>query len=566
MLLDAMDKWALDLGTTNTGLAHWDEASGQPHLVELPRICRKPRGDDRLEAPALVPSVVQLVPPASLLDRLGTWPPLERLLLLGRTALIGRPALERNQGLADPAFVPGFKVALSSEPLRPLARTGRRVVTARGAARAFLRELLAEVKRETGHRVRDLVVTTPVDAYEGYRAQLDELLRSVGVRRLRFLDEPLAAALGYGLGLASDRNVLVVDIGGGTMNVALVRIAAARLQQGRAEVLAKQGLPCGGNAVDSWILEHVSRRMGFALEEVSDQEEMRLWRRLMLAEACRVKEAVFVEPSAEFLLTPPGLSRRPRRGAPGAQPTQITRDDLVQVLRGGGFYAALSRSVEQVLAEAPMPAEGVDDILMVGGSTLLPGVFPLVEERFERHRVRAWQPFEAVALGAASFAADKYRQRDFIVHDYAFLTHDPRTHEPVYTVVVPRGTAFPTPPDLWRGQLVPTCSLGAPETLFKLVLCEIGRADGDGRRFVWDAAGDLHKVGGKAGSDGRVVVPLNEASPTLGHLDPPHSPRDRRPRLEISFGVDRDRWLVATVLDLQTRRILMDAQPVVRLQ
>ena len=563
-----MGNWALDLGTTNTGLARWDEASGEPQLVELPRICRKPRGDDRLEAPRLVPSVVELLPPSSLFDRLGTWPPLERHLLLGRTALIGRPALERNQGIADPAFVPGFKAALSSEPLRPLARAGHQVVTAHVAARAFVRELLAEVKRETGRRIRELVVTMPVDAYESYRAHLGEILRAIGVRRVRFLDEPLAAALGYGLGLAAERNVLVVDIGGGTMNVALVRLEAARLEHGKAEVLAKQGLACGGNAVDSWILDLIGRRMGFALEELSDQEEMRLWRRLMLAEACRVKEALFTEPSAEFLLTPPGLSRRLRRGVPGALAAQLTHDDLVQVLREGGFYTALSGSVERVLAEAPsgpMPAEAVHDVLMVGGSTLLPGIFPILEERFGRHRVRAWQPFEAVAFGAASFAADKYTQSDFIVHDYAFLTHDPRTHEPVYTVVVPRGTPFPTAPDLWKGQLVPTCSLGASETLFKLVVCEIGRADGGGRRFVWDAAGDLYKVGGKAGGDGRVVVPLNESSPTLGHLDPAHSPRDHRPRLEISFGVDRDRWLVATVLDLHTRRLLLDAQPVVRL-
>lgn len=563
-----MGRWALDLGTTNTGLARWDEASGQPQLVELPAICRKPSGDDRLEAPRLVPSVVEVLPPTSLVDRLGTWPPLERLVLLGRTALIGRPALERNQGIADPAFVPGFKAALSYEPLRPLGRAGQQVVTAHGAARSFVRELLAEVKRETGRRIRDLVVTMPVDAYEGYRAHLGEILRSVGVRRLRFLDEPLAAALGYGLGLASARNVLVVDIGGGTMNVALVRLESARLEQGRAEVLAKQGQACGGNAVDSWVLDLVGRRMGFALEELADQAEMRLWRRLMLAEACRVKEALFTEPTAEFLLAPPGLSRRVKRGMPGAQAAQLTRDDLVQVLRENGFYAALSGSVERVLAEAPsgpVPADAVQDVLMIGGSTLLPGVFPILEERFGRHRVRAWQPFEAVAFGAASFAADRFTPSDFIVHDYAFLTHDPATHEPRYTVVVPRGTPFPSPPDLWKGQLVPTCSLGAPESLFKLVVCEIGRADGNGRRFTWDAAGDLYKVGGNAGLDGRVVVPLNETSPTLGRLEPPHSPRDRRARLEISFGVDEDRWLTATVLDLQTRRLLLEAQPVVRL-
>src|SRR3990172_6139018 len=288
----------------------------------------------------------------------------------------------------------------------------------------------------------------------------------------------VAAALGYGLGLASERNVMVVDIGGGTMNVALVRLRAGGLRQGRAEVLAKQGRACGGNAVDSWVLDHVCRRMGYALDELSEQEEVRLWRRMMLAEACRVKEAVFFLPSAEFLLTPPGLARRVRAGAPGSQAALLSRDDLVEVLREGVFYASLSASVEQVLSEGPggpIPTDDVHDILMVGGSTLLPGVFPLLEQRFGRHRVRAWQPFEAVAFGAASFAADRYVPHDYIVHDYAFVTHDAGTRDPVYTVVVPRGTRFPTSHDFWKARLVATCSLGEPEALFKLVVCETGR-------------------------------------------------------------------------------------------
>jgi hypothetical protein len=209
--------------------------------------------------------------------------------------------------------------------------------------------------------------------------------------------------------------------------------------------------------------------------------------------------------------------------------------------------------------------EAVDDVLMVGGSTLLPNVFGLLEERFGRHRLRGWQPFEAVAFGAAAYAADRFSQLDFIVHDYAFVTYHKDSRDPIYTVVVPRGTRFPTAPDLWKGQVVPTCSLGAPETAFKLVVCEIGRADGSGRRFLWDSAGDLNKVGGKTGGDGQVVVPLNDVSPTMGRLDPPHSPRDRRARLDVAFGVDADRWLIATVTDLLTRRTLMEREPVVRL-
>ena len=101
---------------------------------------------------------------------------------------------------------------------------------------------------------------------------------------------------------------------------------------------------------------------------------------------------------------------------------------------------------------------------------------------------------------------------DFIVHDYAFVTHDPKTGDAQHTVIVPRGTRFPTAPELWKRQLVPTCALGEPETIFKLLICEVSRGDGDERRFVWDAAGDVHKVGGTAG-EAQVVVPLNAASP-----------------------------------------------------
>ena len=111
---------------------------------------------------------------------------------------------------------------------------------------------------------------------------------------------------------------------------------------------------------------------------------------------------------------------------------------------------------------------------------------------------------------------------------------------------------------------MPTCSLGEPESIFRLVICEVAKGEGTERRFVFDAAGDLHKVGGTTGED-QVVVPLNASSPTLGYLEPPHDPKDRRPRLEIAFGVNAERWLVATVTDLLTRKELIGEKLVVRL-
>jgi hypothetical protein len=62
-----------------------------------------------------------------------------------------------------------------------------------------------------------------------------------------------------------------------------------------------------------------------------------------------------------------------------------------------------------------------------------------------------------------------------------------------------------------------------------------------------------------------MVVKLNEANPALGHLDPPHPPSDHRPRLEVRLGINAERWLCATVLDLRTRKTLMRDEAVVRL-
>jgi hypothetical protein len=76
----------------------------------------------------------------------------------------------------------------------------------------------------------------------------------------------------------------------------------------------------------------------------------------------------------------------------------------------------------------------------------------------------------------------------------------------------------------------------------------------------------MHKVDHGSSRSDAVVVPLNEANPAFGYLEPPHAPSDRRPRLEIAFAVSTERWLCATVQDLRIRRVLMHEASVVRLR
>lgn len=563
--------WAIDLGNTNTSVARWDPVESRPKLLELPEICRKKEAADPLEAPRLIPSATLVLENLDWKSRLGARPFFARRFFMGKHAVIGRPAIEMQEVRPTPAFVPNFKGALEREPRRPIGRAGKNVYGARDVARLFVRELFAHVKTATGERVRDLVVTSPVEAYESYRAELQQIAKYLGVTRMRFLDEPIAAALGYGLSIERQRTVLVVDMGGGTMHAALVRLSPKDVEGGSCAVLGKEGRAIGGNLVDKWILRDFCKRLDYPLAEDVADDAQAYWYYALLQEACRVKEAVFFRKEDVFHLTPPedpkSLQARLRGSA--TQLT-VTRADIVRVLEENGLYRYLSDCIDGVFKQAEAQGVGladVDDVLMVGGSSLLPDVYPIVENRFGRDRVRAWQPFEAVAYGGCAFAAGAFGQQDFIVHDYAFVTHDPRTHEPQYTIIVPRGTRFPTQGDFWKRQLVPTCSLGEPETMFKLLVCEIGESSKGDRRFGWDAKGNLHKLGGQTdgGRAERLIVPLNESNPTLGYLKPPHPPSDRRPRLEIAFEVNGDRWLCATVSDLQTGKNLMKQQPVVRL-
>ena len=282
-----MDAWAIDLGTTNTGLAYWDSATESAQMLALPTICRRPERDDPLEAPRMIPSAVQCLPPDGFLSKLGRSSFFMKRVFWGQQGLIGRAALEGNSGgVHQPSFAPSFKQFLSRSPHERLATLNRRGISAREVARIFMRELLHEVKKTVGTRIRDLVITVPVESYDQYRAQLAQIGRSVGLRTVRFIDEPVAAAIGYGLGLKGSRKVLVVDFGGGTLDLAVVELTPRTTEEGACRVIAKAGRPIGGQVIDQWLLEDFSKILGMKVES-NAQGERKLWQTIMMDEARR---------------------------------------------------------------------------------------------------------------------------------------------------------------------------------------------------------------------------------------------------------------------------------------
>ena len=143
---------------------------------------------------------------------------------MGKQAFIGRPALERPIKVRrGPALLAPLSRILGRSPLRTMARIGSRPLVGpryrpplrAGAARR-------SSKRAPGQRIRDVVVTDAGRCVRSVPGRSGRAVSSAnGVRRVRFLDEPVAAAIGYGLGLKQNRLALVVDFGGGTLRSGL---------------------------------------------------------------------------------------------------------------------------------------------------------------------------------------------------------------------------------------------------------------------------------------------------------------------------------------------------------
>ena len=187
--------------------------------------------------------------------------------------LIGQEAVTYNWDGRATGFARGFKRYLGTESGRAMARAGGRTYTAQDVASLFLRELIATLEERFGEEVTDVTIATPSGFYETYRAELQAIFRRIKhrswwsrmwarIRRrsntitFRTLDEPVAAALGYGVDVGRATTLVSFDFGGGSMEAAVVRThGACTVETGEAEVLAKQAVDIGGDDVDGWILD-----------------------------------------------------------------------------------------------------------------------------------------------------------------------------------------------------------------------------------------------------------------------------------------------------------------------
>ena len=273
---------AIDFGTSNTVITRWNPVTQQAETLNLPGLSMQ-----QYLNPPLIPSLVY-VENASL-----------GKIIAGQQV--------RDRGLdtkTDQRFFRNFKRGIGADIQGFLPEIDGENITFEQVGKWFLTQVIAELAPLEGG-ISSLVLTAPVDSFEAYRYWLGKVCQSLPIEEVRILDEPTAAALGYGL--TDQGALLVVDFGGGTLDLSLVSLDQGSQTKNKplgfllkwgdrnlsensqqktkiARVLAKAGQNLGGIDIDNWIVDYFAKTQGLPVSSLT----------VRLAE--RVKIQLFPQP------------------------------------------------------------------------------------------------------------------------------------------------------------------------------------------------------------------------------------------------------------------------------
>ncbi|MFM7370044.1 MAG: Hsp70 family protein, partial [Sphaerospermopsis kisseleviana] len=257
---------AIDFGTSNTVITRWNPVTQQPETLTLPGLSLQQSLN-----PPLIPSLVYVEAASE------------------SKVLVGQQVRDRGLDLKDDnRFFRGFKRGIGADIQGFLPELDGEIVTFEKIGKWFLTRVIEELTLIEGG-LDSLVLTVPVDSFEAYRHWLGKVFQALPVEQVRMLDEPTAAALGYGL--TAQENLLVIDFGGGTLDLSLVRLdqqvqtntkpVGFLLKWGNkslaedskqkvktARVLAKAGQNLGGTDIDNWIVDYFVKTKGLPVNSI----------------------------------------------------------------------------------------------------------------------------------------------------------------------------------------------------------------------------------------------------------------------------------------------------------
>src|SRR5215203_5165945 len=234
----------------------------------------------------------------------------------------------------------------------------------------ILQELKKTAEDYLGEKVTDAVITVPAYFNDAQRKATKDAGEIAGLKVLRVLPEPTAAALAYGLDKKKNEKILVFDLGGGTFDVSVLDVG-----DGVFEVLSINGnTHLGGDDFDEELINYIAEE--FRRQEGIDlrKDPMALQRLKEAAEKAKIELSNTIETSINLPFITADQS-----GPKHLQMT-VTRAKFEQLI--GGLVEKTRTPVLEALKDAGLQANQIDEVVLVGGSTRVPMVGRLVKELF----------------------------------------------------------------------------------------------------------------------------------------------------------------------------------------